>query len=128
MWHPWPNHATYRIDVPQSALQEPRPWAITVDHEYSPRRSPGGLAKGIGQRAMHPPSAGVGVVGAIEVPPDPSPTDESSARVTVLGHVLWTYHAPELYELLVLERGWSAARHREFITSALTDALLASRE
>lgn len=39
--------------------------------------------------------------------------------------VLWTYHAPELYELLVLERGWSAARYGEFITRALIDALLA---
>ena len=38
--------------------------------------------------------------------------------------VLWTYHAPELYELLVLERGWSASRYGEFITEALTDALL----
>jgi AcrR family transcriptional regulator len=38
--------------------------------------------------------------------------------------VLWTYHAPELYELLVLERDWSPARYGEFITHALTDALL----
>jgi AcrR family transcriptional regulator len=38
--------------------------------------------------------------------------------------VLWTYHAPELYELLVLERGWSPARYGEFITHALTDALV----
>lgn len=38
--------------------------------------------------------------------------------------VLWTYHAPELYELLVLERGWSATRYGRFIARALTDALL----
>ncbi|OBF73472.1 TetR family transcriptional regulator [Mycobacterium sp. 852002-51613_SCH5001154] len=38
--------------------------------------------------------------------------------------VLWTYHAPELYELLVLERGWSATRYGKFIAQALTDALL----
>ncbi|OBB67482.1 TetR/AcrR family transcriptional regulator [Mycobacterium sp. 852014-50255_SCH5639931] len=38
--------------------------------------------------------------------------------------VLWTYHAPELYELLVLERGWSATRYGKFIARALTDALL----
>lgn len=38
--------------------------------------------------------------------------------------VLWTYHAPELYELLVLERGWSATRYGKFIASALIDALL----
>ena len=40
--------------------------------------------------------------------------------------VLWTYHAPELYELLVLERGWSAARYGKFVTRALRDALLAN--
>ncbi|MGZ4513882.1 MAG: TetR/AcrR family transcriptional regulator [Mycobacterium sp.] len=38
--------------------------------------------------------------------------------------VLWTYHAPELYELLVLERGWSATRYGKFIAHALIDALL----
>lgn len=38
--------------------------------------------------------------------------------------ILWTYHAPELYELLVLERGWSAARYGKFIANALIDALL----
>jgi AcrR family transcriptional regulator len=38
--------------------------------------------------------------------------------------VLWTYHAPELYELLVLERGWSATRYGTFLARALIDALL----
>lgn len=38
--------------------------------------------------------------------------------------VLWTYHAPELFELLVLERGWSATRYGKFIAHALVDALL----
>ncbi|OBA63081.1 TetR family transcriptional regulator [Mycobacterium sp. 1100029.7] len=41
--------------------------------------------------------------------------------------VLWTYHAPELYELLVLERGWSAGRYGRFIARALIDALLEPR-
>ena len=41
--------------------------------------------------------------------------------------VLWAYHAPELYELLVLERGWSAPRYGRFIARALTDALLEPR-
>ncbi|GLE50420.1 TetR/AcrR family transcriptional regulator [Mycobacterium montefiorense] len=41
--------------------------------------------------------------------------------------VLWTYHAPELYELLVLERGWSASRYGKFIAQALIDALVESR-
>lgn len=44
---------------------------------------------------------------------------------TAARDVLWTYHAPELYELLVLERGWSAARYGEFLARALADALLA---
>ncbi len=42
--------------------------------------------------------------------------------------VLWTYHAPELYELLVLERGWSAPRYGAFIAHALIDALLETRD
>ncbi|KLO43356.1 TetR family transcriptional regulator [Mycobacterium nebraskense] len=42
--------------------------------------------------------------------------------------VLWTYHAPELYELLVLERGWSATRYGKFIAHALIDALLETRD
>jgi AcrR family transcriptional regulator len=41
--------------------------------------------------------------------------------------VLWTYHAPELYELLVLERGWSASRYGKFIAQALICALVESR-
>jgi AcrR family transcriptional regulator len=39
--------------------------------------------------------------------------------------VLWTYHAPELYELLVLERGWTAKRYARFAATAVTAALLA---
>ncbi|OBG65272.1 TetR family transcriptional regulator [Mycobacterium sp. E735] len=38
--------------------------------------------------------------------------------------ILWTYHAPELYELLVLERGWSISRYGKFIAQAWIDALL----
>jgi AcrR family transcriptional regulator len=38
--------------------------------------------------------------------------------------VLWTYSAPELYELLVLRRGWTPARFSGFIVDAMIDALL----
>ncbi len=38
--------------------------------------------------------------------------------------VLWTYSAPELYELLVLRRGWAPARFGRFIADAMIDALL----
>jgi AcrR family transcriptional regulator len=38
--------------------------------------------------------------------------------------LLWTYHAPELYELLVLERGWHADRYGEFFVAAVTAALI----
>ena len=37
--------------------------------------------------------------------------------------VLWTYHSPELYELLVLERGWPADRYADFLADALINAL-----
>jgi hypothetical protein len=38
--------------------------------------------------------------------------------------VLWTYSAPELYELLVLRRGWTSKRHGRFVADAMIDALL----
>jgi AcrR family transcriptional regulator len=38
--------------------------------------------------------------------------------------VLWTYTAPELYELLVLRRGWPVKRFGNFIAAAMIDALL----
>lgn len=38
--------------------------------------------------------------------------------------VLWTYTAPELFELLVLRRGWSAERFGTFVADSLTAALL----
>jgi AcrR family transcriptional regulator len=38
--------------------------------------------------------------------------------------VLWIYSAPELYELLVLRRGWSPGRYGRFVASAMIDALL----
>ena len=37
--------------------------------------------------------------------------------------VLWTYIAVELYELLVLERGWSVQRYADWIALAITAAL-----
>jgi len=51
-------------------------------------------------------------------------TGQLRVSAGVARDVLWTYHAPELYELLVLERGWSAARYGEFISRALTGALV----
>ena len=38
--------------------------------------------------------------------------------------VLWAYSAPELYELLVLRRGWTAGRYGDFVATAMIDALL----
>lgn len=44
--------------------------------------------------------------------------------------VLWTYTAVELYELLVLERGWSVDRYAEWLGQAIVGALIqpASRD
>ena len=39
--------------------------------------------------------------------------------------VLWTYNSAELFQLLVLERGWSPKRYGRFIASALIAALVA---
>ena len=38
--------------------------------------------------------------------------------------VLWTYSSPELYELLVLRRRWSAKRYGSFISDAMIASLL----
>ncbi len=38
--------------------------------------------------------------------------------------VLWSYSSPELYELLVLRRGWSPARYGRFVADAMIAALL----
>lgn len=38
--------------------------------------------------------------------------------------VLWSYSSPELYELMVIERGWTPARYAEFISRALVAHLL----
>ncbi|MGH2867250.1 MAG: TetR/AcrR family transcriptional regulator [Solirubrobacteraceae bacterium] len=38
--------------------------------------------------------------------------------------ILWTYSSPELYELLVLRRGWTAPRYGRFIADAMINALL----
>ena len=52
--------------------------------------------------------------------------ETGSLRVTAAEarDVLWTYHAPELYELLVVERRWSASRYGRFLAAALTAALV----
>lgn len=38
--------------------------------------------------------------------------------------ILWAYTSPELYQLLVLTRGWSGPRYRDWIFRSLVDALL----
>jgi AcrR family transcriptional regulator len=38
--------------------------------------------------------------------------------------VLWTYSSPELYELLVLQRGWPSDRYGRFVAEAMIAALL----
>ena len=38
--------------------------------------------------------------------------------------VLWTYNSAEVFELLVLQRGWAPARYGRWIADALTAALL----
>jgi AcrR family transcriptional regulator len=38
--------------------------------------------------------------------------------------ILWTYSSPELYELLVMRRGWAPKRYGQFVAEAMIDALL----
>lgn len=44
--------------------------------------------------------------------------------VNAAADILWTYSAPELYQLLVIRRGLSLRRYRQFITDAMIAALL----
>jgi Bacterial regulatory proteins, tetR family. len=44
--------------------------------------------------------------------------------ITHAADVLWTYSAPELYELLVLRRGWTPTQHGRFVADAMINALL----
>ena len=41
--------------------------------------------------------------------------------------IMWTYSWPELYELLVIHRGWPAGQYGRFAAQALTAALLPAR-
>lgn len=38
--------------------------------------------------------------------------------------VLWTYSSAELYELLVIRRGWPLKRYGRFVADAMINALL----
>jgi AcrR family transcriptional regulator len=40
------------------------------------------------------------------------------------GEIMWTYSSPELYELLIIKRGWSEERYGAFTAAALAAALL----
>jgi AcrR family transcriptional regulator len=55
--------------------------------------------------------------------------DHLRADVTVdaARDVLWTYSSPDLYELLVLDRGWTHDRYATFLSDATISALLAPR-
>jgi AcrR family transcriptional regulator len=44
--------------------------------------------------------------------------------VELAGEIMWTYSSPELYELLVLTRGWPLERYGTFIANAMISALL----
>lgn len=56
-------------------------------------------------------------------------TGELRSRLSVeeAGVILWTYSSPELYELLVIKQQWDLARYADFITHAITAALLPLR-
>ena len=40
------------------------------------------------------------------------------------GEIMWTYTSPQLYELLVMTRGWPLERYPTFMTDAMIAALL----
>ena len=38
--------------------------------------------------------------------------------------IMWVHTSPELYELLVIRRGWTATQFGDFVTTAMIRALL----
>jgi len=48
----------------------------------------------------------------------------SGVSVARAADVLWTYSSPELYELLVLKRGWPPDRYGQFVAEAMIAELL----
>jgi AcrR family transcriptional regulator len=46
--------------------------------------------------------------------------------LSAAAEVMWAYTSPELFEMLVLSRGWSVRRYSRFVEEALTTALLAA--
>ena len=49
-------------------------------------------------------------------------------NVKQAGEIMWTYSSPQLYELLVLIRGWPPQRYSAFIADAMIAALLPPEE
>ena len=52
----------------------------------------------------------------------------SDVTVESAREIMWTYSSPQLYELLVLTRGWPLPRYGEFIADAMIAALLPPQE
>jgi AcrR family transcriptional regulator len=48
--------------------------------------------------------------------------------VEIAGEIMWTYSSPELYELLVLTRGWPVERYGAFVANAMIAALVAPND
>jgi AcrR family transcriptional regulator len=46
--------------------------------------------------------------------------------LTQASDILWTYSAPELYDLLVLRRGWTARRFGQFVADGIASQCLRS--
>jgi AcrR family transcriptional regulator len=44
--------------------------------------------------------------------------------VEAAGEIMWAYTAPDLYDLLVLRRGWSAEQFGAFVAAAIESAVL----
>jgi hypothetical protein len=40
------------------------------------------------------------------------------------GDVLWTFSSPELYDLLVVRRGWGVEQYGDFVARGIIGALL----
>ena len=131
-----PEHAEHRSDRMQASEKDPRAiirgWA-TLALEVAPRVAPV-LLLVRDAAATDPELAAL----QAEMDADRLTRMTRNARSLTKGQhlrsgvtlaaaadVLWTYSSPELYELLVIRRGWPVERYGRFIAEGMIAALLA---
>jgi AcrR family transcriptional regulator len=97
-----PRHVPVQLVIRDAATNDPGAWAVWAELQSERLRGMTLFA-----RALHD-------TGHLR----------SGISTTEARDVLWTYNSAELFQLLVLERGWSAKRYGKWVADALIAALV----